>query len=302
MSSLPMAARVEKIPPGKVLHRLWLEMAALDLRNSKLCLRQLDRRNRSSGRSVVRPGGPVVSLTSYGKRIDTVYLTLETIARGTLLPSRLILWMDDAGAFERRPDTLRRMEARGLEVRLTENYGPHTKYYPYLTSTDNLDLPLVTVDDDTLYPRRWLQSLMEAHRKNPDVVHCYRAHVVEIDRDGFAPYVTWRRCRSTMPSILNFATGVSGVIYPPALQRRLKSAGLEFVEICPKADDIWLHVQAIRGGFQVQQLKAWEQSFPILPDTQDMGLIQGNVHGSQNDVQIRKTYTEEDIALLRSAL
>jgi hypothetical protein len=81
----------------------------------------------------------------------------------------------------------------------------------------------------------------------------------------------------------------------------LRAAGLGFVELCPKADDIWLHVQALRGGFKVKQLKPWEQSFPILPGTQDMGLIQGNVHGSQNDVQIRKTYTESDIALLKAA-
>jgi hypothetical protein len=32
-----------------------------------------------------------------------------------------------------------------------------------------------------------------------------------------------------------------------------------------------------------------------------MGMIQGNVHGSQNDVQIRQTYTVQDIRLLQSA-
>jgi hypothetical protein len=101
--------------------------------------------------------------------------------------------------------------------------------------------------------------------------------------------------------VLNFATGVSGVIYPPAFQRKVKEAGMGFTVLCPKADDIWLHVQALRGGFEIKQLKTWEQSFPVMPGTQDMGLIQGNVHGSQNDVQIRKTYTPEDIARLRAA-
>jgi hypothetical protein len=302
MVSLPTTAPVKGLKPGELVHRLWLELAALDLAYSKLCLKQLDRRNRLSGETVVSPGGPVVSLTTYGKRIHTVYLTLETIARGALLPSRLILWMDDEAAFERRPDSLRRLETRGLEVKLTSNYGPHTKYYPYLISTEKLDVPLVTVDDDTLYPKRWLSSLAEGYKEHPHLIHCCRAHVVELEGEGFAPYISWQRCRSTVPNALNFATGVSGVIYPSAFQRKVKEAGLGFTVLCPKADDIWLHVQALRGGFKVKQLKTWEQSFPVMPGTQDMGLIQGNVHGSQNDVQIRRTYTAEDIARLRAAL
>jgi len=301
MVSLSAAAPAAGLKPGELMHRLWLELTSLDLKYSKLCLKQLDRRNRLAKSPAVLPGGPVVSLTTYGKRVDTVYLTLETIARGSLLPGRLILWMDDEAAYAKRPDTLRRLEARGLEVMLTANYGPHTKYYPYLISTPELDVPLVTVDDDTLYPRRWLQSLAESYREEPCLIHCCRAHVVELEGEGFAPYISWERCRSTVPSARNFATGVSGVIYPPAFQQKVKDAGLGFAELCPKADDIWLHVQALRAGFKVKQLKTWEQSFPVMPGTQDMGLIQGNVHGSQNDVQIRKTYTAEDIARLRAA-
>lgn len=301
MDSLQSTAPVKGLKPGEIAHKLWLELALLDLRTSKLWTKQLDRRNHSAKKSVVIPGGPVVSITSYGKRVDTVYRTLESVASGTRLPSRLILWLDDKATFERRPDSIRRLEARGLEVILTENYGPHTKYYPYLISKQDLSVPLVTIDDDTIYPRRWLQNLIASYKEYPYLIHCYRSHVVELEGEGFAPYISWQRCRSTVPSIMNFATGVAGVIYPPAFQQKVKDAGLAFTVLCPKADDIWLHVQALRGGFEIKQLKTWEQSFPVMPGTQDMGLIQGNVHGSQNDVQIRKTYTAEDIARLRAA-
>ena len=53
---------------------------------------------------------------------------------------------------ESRPESLRRLERRGLEVRLTQNYGPHTKYYPSLADAIADGLPLVTADDDILYP------------------------------------------------------------------------------------------------------------------------------------------------------
>jgi hypothetical protein len=226
----------------------------------------------SAREAVVSPGGPVVSMTTYGKRVDTVYLTLESIALGSRLPSRLILWLDELDRYHNLPESLRRLQARGLEIRLTPNYGPHKKYYPYLQSGAVLDAPLATADDDVIYPSSWLKGLSDSYNAYPSLV----------------------------PSFLNFATGVSGTIYPPALQEQIKAAGLGFEPLCPRADDVWLHLQALRGGFRVKQLKSWEQSFPELPGTQDMGLVVENVHGSQNDLQIQKTYTAADIALLRA--
>jgi hypothetical protein len=40
--------------------------------------------------------------------------------------------------------------------------------------------------------------------------------------------------------------------------------------------------------------------YPLLPDTQDIGLLVSNVHGSQNDLQIQHTYTQSDVDMLRS--
>ena len=122
--------------------------------------------------AITQPGGPVVSLTSYGKRIRTVCLAIESIARGSMLPSRLILWIDDIAVFDNLPSGIRRLRQRGLEVRFCRNYGPHKKYYPYLASVETIEAPLVTADDDLLYPRYWLKELVEAFRQCPDVVNC----------------------------------------------------------------------------------------------------------------------------------
>lgn len=249
---------------------------------------------------IVGKGGPVVSLTTYGKRFETVYLTLESIARGSSLPSRLILWVDEVDRYNSRPDSLRRLEARGLEILLTPNYGPHKKYYPYLESQNILEKPLVTADDDVIYPSTWLARLVDGYIHNPAVVSCYRAHVAKLNAAEFAPYMTWHGCRTDRPSAWHFATGVSGTLYPPLLQEKIKEAGRGFEATCPRADDIWLHLQALRAGFKIRQIKMWEQNFPELPGTQDTGLVLENVHGSQNDLQLQKTYTGNDIALLQS--
>ena len=55
--------------------------------------------NRLTGKPVTEPGGPVVSLTTYGTRSRKAYLAIESIAQGRLRPSRLILWIDDENLF-----------------------------------------------------------------------------------------------------------------------------------------------------------------------------------------------------------
>jgi hypothetical protein len=254
--------------------------------------------NRFGKASVVSGEGPVVSLTSYGERIRTVYLTIESIGRGRRLPSRLILWIDDPFLFGNLPLPLHRLMKRGLEVRLCKNYGPHTKYYPYLESTERFLDSLVTADDDILYPRNWLEQLVIANEREPDLVLCHRAHVVGFCREEIAPYTAWEPCRSVSPAARNFATGVSGILYPPAFLRRLKPADRGFESCCPKADDIWLHVQAVRTGFPICQVTNRPRLFLMIPRTQDNALALGNWEGGGNDRQIAATYEPDDIRKL----
>ena len=264
--------------------------------------------NRFSARRVTSAEGPVVSIATYGKRLETAYLTVESIARGSMRPARLLLWLDNPTEFANLPIELKRLEKRGLEVKLSDrNYGPHKKYFPYVMSRriDNLagvDGPLVTADDDILYPKDWLRGLAEAHNRAPNLVQCYRARVLQLTDSGLAPYASWELCRSAEPSALTFAIGVSGVIYPSPLLDALHNAGRAFEDLCPRADDLWLHVNALRGGFRVRQISENPIHFPILPGTQADGLQQQNLHNDGNDAQARKTYTDVDIEMLRSAM
>jgi len=278
----------------------WLFVLRQDMKFVGLNMRRLRRRNLVSTKSVVAPGGPVVSLTTFGERVGTVYLTIESIGRGSLLPSRLILWLQDEDTFNKRPESLKRLENRGLEVRLTESYGSHSKYFPYLLSTDSFREPLVTADDDVLYSPWWLSGLAKAHEENPELVNCYRAHVMQFENGKIKPYLNWKTCQSTEPNSRCFATGVSGCIYPAEFLSRLKHAGRRFLDLCPKADDVWLHVNALRSGFAVRQISNRPVDFPAIPGTQANGLFLTNWNSGQNDEQIRNTYTADDLAQLMS--
>jgi hypothetical protein len=259
----------------------------------QLRVEQLRNMNAHSERSVVRPGGPVVSLTSYGGRVETAFAAIESIGRGTLLPSELILWLDDEEQYRCLPETLERLKGRGLSVRLSKNYGPHTKYYPYLESQKSFVTPLVTADDDIFYPSNWLSTLMEAFRRAPGLVHCFRARIISVRNGQIAPYAQWELCRSTDPSWRHLLNGVSGVIYPPQLLEALQRAGSGFQECCPRADDVWLHANALRAGFKIQQISRRATHFPIIPGTQASALYFHNV-AVGNDAQIAKTYSQAD--------
>jgi hypothetical protein len=110
--------------------------------------------------------------------------------------------------------------------------------------------------------------------------------------DGsFLPYLEWPACRSTAPSPLHFATGVGGVLYPPAMQEALRRAGDGFRACCPRADDIWLHAIAWRAGIPVCQTRVFSPLLFELPGTREHGLARDNDQGGGNDRQLRQTYT-----------
>lgn len=259
---------------------------------------QLASINVSSRREVCEPGGPVVSLTSYGSRVRTVALTIESIARGTMRPSRLILWLDEQQWLDAPPRAIRRLQERGLEVAWTHNYGPHKKYYPLVASEPDPQQPLVTADDDVLYPTHWLESLVRCSEAHQGEVICHRAQQLAWKGGELLPYHLWPDCRSTAASHCHFTVGVSGVLYPPAVQRALRQSGEAFRERCPRADDIWLNLHALRTGHPVRQVRERPAHFPLTVGTQAVGLVWENTDRGGNDVQLRATYSADDVAYL----
>jgi hypothetical protein len=241
-----------------------------------------------------------LSITTRQDRLASVFFVFEAIAQGTIRPSRAILWIDDPSAFAALPQSLIRLQKRGLEIIFTDNFGPHTKYFPYVMSLGHHEMPLVTGDDDQLYPRRWLEGLAAAYSQSPEYVHCHLAKVVRLDESGgVRPYEEWPKCRSEHASFDHIALGVSGVIYPPELLNSLRNAGDVFRIYCPNADDVWLHVQAIRAGYRIRQLASTPGEFLPVAGSQRVALWRQNVVGGGNNWQIRATYTPSDLAKIR---
>ena len=257
--------------------------------------------NRISRASVTMQGSPVVSLTTYGKRARSVYLAIESIASGRLRPSRIILWLDDKNIYNNLPGTLIRLQKRGLEIKLCNNYGPHTKYYPYIESEYEFHVALVTADDDIIYHRDWHNALVQANAAYPDVINCWWTHRVTMQGQQLLSYLEWETYGTAIPSFANLMLGVMGVCYPPGFLVAVKNAGGAFKDTSLRNDDLWLHVQAIRSGYRIRQICVRPSYFiwcRSVPGTNSTALSHLNNFAGENDKIIKATYSDTDIHMI----
>ena len=90
------------------------------------------------------------------------------------------------------------------------------------------------------------------------------------------------------PSNLNFATCVSGVLFPPAFLQLMRDVGQGFRETCPRNDDLWLTYLAIEHRIPISQVAQESLHFDVIPGTQVTSLNASNVFEGQNDKQINQ--------------
>lgn len=283
-----------RVPNVKSYLQNHLKRILLPLRAFRLGLR-----NRFTSSSILHPAGPTVSMTTYGQRLKNAHIAIETIAKGTVLPSRFMLYLDVEKDVLHPTKALKRLMKRGLEIHLAENLGPHTKIQWWIQNAPDFSRPHIVADDDIFYPNWWLERILEAAQREPTSVMAHRAHriVLSDDKKGLAPYNSWPPGIKG-PSHLNFATCVSGVLFPPNFLEIMRKAGDGFRETCPRADDIWLTFQSIEHGVGIGLVAEESIHFDMIPGSQEQALHTTNVSEQQNDVQLRQTFLPSTYALL----
>ena len=120
-------------------------------------------------------------------------------------------------------------------------------------------------------------------------------HRIVLDPNGMPlSYLKWNGCANDdTPSILNFPTGVGGVLYPPgSLNEEVFNCNV-FLDICPKADDIWFYSMALLNGTPIVKVKTDNPdgayySLPLSPDS--LCISNTDPHNCGNDVQLKKVF------------
>lgn len=226
--------------------------------------------------------GPVVTLTAISGRLSSLPAVIASLRAQSCRPARVHLHLSreghllDEGVAEDEP-LLQQLTADGwVQVHWVPNLGPYRKIGPFLQAdgyagNDGDDDLFITVDDDTLYPPRFVEYLLRHHDRHGCIVahRGRRIRVLEArDGDPFMPYGEWHD-GVREPRLSNLPTGQSGVLY----RRRWFPRDLELdaaPALAPSHDDLWLRWLTAREGVPAVILqpnaaaKTNELAFPMV--------------------------------------
>lgn len=241
----------------------------------------------------------IVSLTTFGTRIEKVYLPIESIMQGTILPNRIILWLSEKEYTEEQiPQTLKLQQKRGLEIRFCKDYLSYNKLIPTLAQYP--DDAIITIDDDVLYEYDIVERLVNAYKQNPRSICACRMHRIVLNEENTpVTYMKWDLCISAPPkNPLNFPTGVGGVLYPPHCFNDEVLNSEVFMELCPKADDIWFYAMALLSNtpnhwVATNHPEGYYHAFEQYSNS--LSFSNTNDQEKGNDVQLRRVFEKYNL-------
>lgn len=231
------------------------KFASTTIRSIKKCLLpayMLFRKQRSYRPLSGHDDGMVVSLTSIPSRINTLWMTLDSIFSQTVRPDVILLVLselDFPSGIEGLPESLTRLRQYGLRIVFEpDNLLCHKKYRHAFTHYP--DATVITVDDDCYYRRDTISRLVELSRKYPGTV-CANVAAV-IDMDHFHEYKTWKKStRERGNDAFLVATGFAGVLYPAHIFDESVLDVNTLRRLSPRADDLWLKACELVRGIRV---------------------------------------------------
>lgn len=237
----------------------------------------------------------IISITTYPKRIDTVYFSLYSLLNQSLPADEVVLWLTEE-EFPQKEDMISKkilsFKDSGLQIKWCNNFRSYNKLLPTLKEYPKDTI--VTADDDIYYPGNWLEKLYNTHRKFPKDIICHRAHRVQFNNKGdIEKYINWdKEVNGGNASYLNFLTGVGGVLYPSGCFNKEVGNIRVLQDICPCADDVWFWAMAVFNNTKIRIVNNNIQSLTYIdPEEERKGiatLTMKNVLEGKNDEQIRK--------------
>ena len=242
----------------------------------------------------------IVSLTTYGLRIDTVYLAIESIFQQTQKANQVVLHISNEHFnTDNIPLSLKKQEKRGLKIRYVKDIGPYTKLIPAMKEYPE-DI-IITIDDDYIYPSDTIEKLVRVHMIHPEAICCQHSRkITKKDEKTLNHYESFPIIYTTEVTISHhyLAEGFGGVLYPPhSLHDDLFKEDL-FMRLSPYADDLWFKAMELLKGTPVLQIarnQSWIYEMSRIESIQDTGLMNINVIKSQNDSQLKAIFDYYDL-------
>ena len=233
----------------------------------------------------------IVSFTTFPVRINYVWLVVASMLHQTKRPGKVILWLSNEQFKnkEELPKKLLSYEKFGFEIRFVDgDIGSHKKYfYAFQEFKEKM---IVIVDDDIFYPTDMIEKLFKIYseQETPCVIGRYGCFISK-DLDGrLLSYSHWKTIHGNANSEnLFFGSGGGTLVCPKYLYRDVFRKDL-FMELTPKADDIWLNAMCRLAKVPIKIINAGPP-MPILI-TNNIKLASENLWKNKNDQQINAVH------------
>ena len=232
----------------------------------------------------------VVSLTSYPARLPQLHLVIRSLLHQKLAPREIVLYLGNDTRDEDIPSSLRELEKYNFTIKTgCEDLKPHKKYF--FAMQEYPDDAVITVDDDVIYDKDFVQDLYNCYKKFPGCVASRRVHRMIQDTLGnIKSYNDWQwECTQILePSHQLFSTGCGGALYPPKVLPPETFDAEAIKAHCLNTDDIWLKFMELKADVKV----VFTNSKVIHPltvrNTQASALMHTNTAAeNRNDINIR---------------
>lgn len=189
----------------------------------------------------------IVSLTTIEARLGVVDLVIRSLMNQSVLPKKIILWVHES-LKDSLPSKLSKLQGELFEIRTTHLHSSHKKLIHTMGSFP--ETTVVTCDDDLMYRHNWLNLLYKESQGFVGVIIANQTRTIKKDVNGaYLPYVQWPVNQAKKDDGFNvLPIGAEGVLYPPnCLDMKFDHESL-FMELAPKADDLWFKSMSLLKG------------------------------------------------------
>lgn len=165
-----------------------------------------------------------------------------------------------------------------------ENLKSHLKYFYVMQKYR--DLPIITIDDDMIYPVQMFDYMLEEHRKNPNVVLCRSCQQFTYTNNEINNTKQWLWNPINDIAHINHAEGYAGILYPPNCLNISNNLISEIYDTI-MSDDIYLSILEIRNRVKVYYLPKMRHEFVLSTKGEDSISLHPNIIAI-NDSYVKK--------------
>ena len=249
--------------------------------------------NASKGNFSIGNKRVIISLTSYPSRIKTVHIAIKSLIDQTYKADKIILWLAEEQFPNKEkdlPKQLLDLVPLGLTIDWCSDIKSYKKLVPALIKYPN-DI-IITADDDLIYNKNCIKSLIDTYKKYPNCIIANRTHYITFKNgkiNKFINWIFWNKYRKPSYNVFP-TTGGTVLYYPNCLYKDATNIEL-FSELAEYTDDHWFWAMAVINGTKIKLSEPYFDKLKFIRETQEEGLSVFNCTGGNNDVSMEKIIT-----------